>query len=247
MLDSIPIISVDSRAHEALSRVRVLYTDIDGTLVSSTGSVLARADGTPSLNVVEAILDVALAGLSVVPVSGRTLLQLREVTQLLGWKGYIAEAGGLIVHGLGVSADVQINTGTWDEASSTTGETPFKIITAAGVVEALMAEFPGMIEPYSSWQVDRYVSLLLRGCLDRAAGQAVLDTLPLPLDLLDNGLVRNPGTLTCGDRPPHAYHVVPRGVSKAAAITQDLARAVLIANKLRQLATRQQILLWPKR
>lgn len=220
---TIPPIATDPRGLEALARIRVLYTDIDGTLVASNGSVLADATGAPSLALAEAIVGVARAGLSVMPVSGRTLLQLREVTQLLGWHGYIAEAGGLIVHGIGLSADVRVESGTWDADLLADGRTPFEIITEAGVIDALIAEFPGEIEPYSSWQIDRYVTLLLRGCLDRATGQAFLDTLPLPLDFIDNGLVRNPGTLVCDDRAPHAYHVVPRGVSKVAAIEADLA------------------------
>jgi hypothetical protein len=70
--------------------------------------------------------------------------------------------------------------------------------------------------------MDREVSLLLRGCLELAEGQAVLDTLPLALDLVDNGGLRSMGTLTCTDRTPHAYHVVPRGVSKRRAIELDL-------------------------
>lgn len=210
-------------ARERLARVRILYTDIDGTLVSSTGSVLTSADGTPSTALATAIVRVAEAGLAVVPVSGRTLLQLREVTQLLGWHGYIAEAGGIIVHGLGMSADVRIETGDWTSATIPAGVTPFEAINEVGAVEALMEAFPGRIEPYTSWKVDRYVTLLLRGCLDHDEAQEVLDRLPLPIDLVDNGLVRNPGTLTCEDRRPHAYHVVPRGVSKARAIEDDLA------------------------
>jgi len=218
----IPFIA-SPEAREQLARVRILYTDIDGTLVSGTGSILTSADGTPSTALATTIVRVAKAGLTVVPVSGRTLLQLREVTQLLGWHGYIAEAGGVIVHGLGMSADVRIETGDWVPGIISEEITPFEAITDAGAVEALMDAFPGRIEPYTSWRVDHYVSLLLRGCLNHDQAQTVLDRLPLPIDLVDNGLVRNPGTLICRDRKPHAYHVVPRGVSKARAIEDDLA------------------------
>jgi hypothetical protein len=50
----------------------------------------------------------------------------------------------------------------------------------------------------------------------------VLDALALPLDLVDNGMLRSHGTLTCRDMAPHAYHVVPKGVSKARAIARDI-------------------------
>ncbi len=217
------LIADDERARAALSRVRVLYTDLDGTLVAPGGSVLADATGTPSTLVAERIVALARTGLSVVPISGRGRLQLREFTQLLGWDGYIAEAGGIIVHGTGLDAEIRVDRGTWPDDAVSVSESPFEAMNRAGAAEALIAAFPGRIEHYAPWQMEREVSLLLRGCLDVAEGQAVLDGLPLALDLVDNGMLRNRGTLTCDDRIPHAYHVVPRGVSKARAIEIDLA------------------------
>lgn len=222
MPDTTTLITDDPRAAAALASVRVLYTDIDGTLVARGGSILADADGAPSTLVADAIVEIARAGLSVVPVSGRGRLQLREFTQVLGWDGYIAEAGGIIVHGTGLSAEVRVDRGTWPDELLEAGETPFDAINRVGAAEALIAALPGRIEHYAPWQMDREVSLLLRGCVERAEGQAALDRLPLPLDFVDNGMVRSRGTLACTDMPPHAYHVVPRGVSKARAIALDL-------------------------
>ncbi|MRS12598.1 MAG: hypothetical protein EG823_05960 [Actinobacteria bacterium] len=223
MAHETPLLTADPRALEALTDVRVLYTDLDGTLVAQGGSVLADAAARPSLVVAERIVEISRAGLSVVPVSGRGRLQLRELTQLLGWDGYIAEAGGIIVHGTGLDYEDRVDTGTWPANVPGTGVTPFEAINGVRAAETLFEAFPGRIEHYAPWQLDREVSLLLRGCLDAAAGQAVLDTLPLPLDLIDNGLLRSYGTLTCRDMPPHAYHVVPKGVSKTRAIELDLA------------------------
>ncbi|MHB8049730.1 MAG: HAD family hydrolase [Coriobacteriia bacterium] len=223
MTTDIPCISDDPRASEALARVRVLYTDLDGTLVAKGGSVLADADAAPSLVAVEQIVALNRAGLRVVPISGRGRIQLRELTQLLGWDGYIAEAGGIIVHGTGLTYEDRVDLGTWTEDAIPHAVSPFEAINAVRAAETLMEAFPGRIEHYAPWQLDREVSLLLRGCLDTAEGQAVLDTLPLPLDLVDNGMLRSCGTLTCRDMPPHAYHVVPKGVCKARAIELDLA------------------------
>lgn len=219
----VPLMTEDAVAREALSKVRVLYTDLDGTLVARGGGVLADAEGNPSTVVAEAIVALRLAGLSVVPISGRGRQQLREVTELLGWDGYIAEAGGIIVHGTGVGSEARIDYGAWPAGTLTEGVTPFDAINEVGAAEALMEAFPGRIEHYATWQMHREVSLLLRGCLDHAEGQAVLDDLPLMLDLVDNGQLRSHGTLTCRDALPHAYHVVPRGVSKKRAIELDLA------------------------
>jgi hypothetical protein len=223
MTDHVRLISADSAAHEALRTVRVLYTDLDGTLVAPGGSVLGDAAGAPSLVVAERIVALARKGLDVVPVSGRGRPQLRELTQLLGWHTYIAEAGGIIVRGTGLRAEALVDHGQWPDDLLGDGETPVAAMNRVGAAEALIEAFPGRIEHYAPWQMDREVSLLLRGCLDAAEGQTVLDGLPLPLDLVDNGMLRSYGTLTCRDMPPHAYHVVPRGVSKARAIMLDLA------------------------
>lgn len=217
-----PLLTVDPRAVEPLSQVRVLYTDLDGTLVAKGGSVLADASASPSTVVAEAIVALNRAGLAVVPISGRGRVQLRELSQLLGWDGYIAEAGGIIVHGTGLDFEARIDCGDWAEGTIAEDVTPFEAINAVRAAETLIEALPGRIEDYAPWQMDREVSLLLRGCIDVAEGQKVLDALPLALDLVDNGMLRSYGTLTCRDVPPHAYHVVPRGVSKARAIALDL-------------------------
>ncbi len=220
--DTPPLID-DPRAREALANVRVLYTDLDGTLVAKGGSVLADADAAPSTIVAEAIVELSRAGVAVVPVSGRGRMQLRELAQLLGWDGYIAEAGGIIVHGTGLAFEEIVDHGAWDADTIAEGVTPFQAMNEIRAAETLIEALPGRIEYYAPWQMEREVTLLLRGCLDVAEGQAVLDTLPMPLDLVDNGMLRSYGTLTCRDMPPHAYHVVPRGVSKTRAIELDLA------------------------
>lgn len=223
MSHDLPLIGDDRGAAEALAKVRVLYTDLDGTLVAKGGSVLADAEGVPALMVAEAIVALNRAGVAVVPISGRGRAQLRELTQLLGWDGYIGEAGGIIVHGTGLGAEIRYDNGAWPAGTLSEGVTPFDAINEVLAAETLMQAFPGRIEHYAPWQLDREVSLLLRGCIDVAEGQAVLDTLPLALDFVDNGALRSHGTLTCTDRTPHAFHVVPRGVSKKRAIELDLA------------------------
>ena len=49
----------------------------------------------------------------------------------------------------------------------------------------------------------------------------MLDDITPPIDIVDNGIIRNRGALDC-DGEPHAYHLVPRGVTKSGAIAADL-------------------------
>jgi hydroxymethylpyrimidine pyrophosphatase-like HAD family hydrolase len=159
-----------------------------------------------------------------VPVSGRGRVQLIEVVRLLGWHDFIAEAGAVIVHGVGPGAKVIYNNAEWPEELLEHGDTPYELIARSGAAAALQAEFPGQLEYHTPWHEGREATHLLRGCLDANRAQAVLDTLEPPIGLLDNGIVRTRGTLACDESHiPHAYHLVPKGVSKAQAIELDLA------------------------
>lgn len=218
-----PLLAEDPRATAALADVEVLYSDLDGTLVARGGCLLAGADGEPGLEAAQAVVDLNRAKLRVVPISGRGRIQLTEVVRLLGWSDFIAEAGAIIVHGVGPGSVVRYNNAEWPASLLEGGVTPFELIDRSGAYEALVQAFPGRVETHTPWHMDREATHLLRGCLDARAAQGVLDELELPIGLLDNGMVRTKGALACGpDEFPHAYHLVPKGVSKAQAIRLDL-------------------------
>lgn len=224
-----PLLTDTPEALKALARAKVLYTDLDGTLLAQGGCVLADANGAPSTRVAEAVVSLNLAGLEVVPVSGRSRTQLIEVVRLLGWSSFIAEAGAVVQHGVGAGAQVSFGYGEWGPDAANADVTPYEAIERSGAAEALARAFPGRIEYHDPWHRDREATHLLRGCLDVAEAQSVLDSIEPAIDIVDNGIVRNPGDLTC-EGPPHAYHLVPRGVSKAAAISIDLARRGLTSS-----------------
>lgn len=222
----------DPAALEALSGVEILYTDLDGTLLARGGCVLADAEGAPSAAVAEAIVDANRAGLTIVPISGRGRIQLIEVVRLLGWRDFIAEAGAIIVHGVGAGSEVIYNYAEWPDTLLREGHTPYELIARSGAVEALQQAFPGKFEYHTPWHLDREATHLLRGCLDAAEAEAILEGLEPPIGLLDNGLVRTAGSLACDDSMlPHAYHLVPKGVSKAQAIALDLESRGLTAHQ----------------
>jgi hydroxymethylpyrimidine pyrophosphatase-like HAD family hydrolase len=219
MAPEVPFIDESPELAAALSRARVLYTDLDGTLMARGGSVLADGAGEPSTRVAEAIVAARGAGITIIPVSGRGRVQLIEVTRILGWEAFIAEAGGVIVREGG--AEKILNIGEWSQDSLKPGRTPYEIILDSGAIEALYDAFPGRIEYHTPWHENREITQVLRGCVDNSEAQGVLDGISPPIDFIDNGLIRNRGTLTC-DEQPHAYHLVPRGVSKSGAIADDL-------------------------
>lgn len=216
-------LEVDPEGLGRLARVEILYTDLDGTLLGHGGTLLVDGEGAPSTTACEAIVAVNRAGLPVVITSGRASLQLVEVARMCGWNDFIAEVGALRSIWRDGQRFTTFDTGQWPEGAPGPGATPLDAIRDAGAYEALVAAFPGRVEHHDPWHLNRSATDVLRGCLSLPDAQAVLDTLPLPIDVLDNGIVRRHSeTLIC-DRPLHAYHLVPRGVSKRRAITLDLA------------------------
>ena len=217
-----PRILADSpEALEALARVEVLYTDLDGTLLGRGASVLVDDRGEPTLETVEAIVAVNRAGLTVVMVSGRNAIQLAEDTRLLGWTDYIGEVG--CMRSVGRERHTTCSTGGWPADALLPGETPYEAIARAGALDALSTAFPGRIERHVPWDDNRLATHILRGEVDSAAAQAVLDTLPLPVAFIDNGIVHPPNHTLVGVEHIHAYHLVPKGASKTHALAEDLA------------------------
>jgi hypothetical protein len=210
---------------DALTGVDILYTDLDGTLLGPGGTLLVDGDGSPSATAANAVVDVNRAGLPVVIVSGRSRLQLVELARICGWNDFIAEAGAIRSRWNGADRELIFDTPHWPKGLPANGRTVFEEIVASGAYEALVEAFPGRVEYHDPWHLNRDATHVLRGCLDPEAAQRLLDTFELPMDLLDNGLVRrkNHG-LSCGDEPLHAYHIVPKDVSKRRAIELDLAQ-----------------------
>ena len=81
---------------ERYGRVRYVFTDLDGTMMGPGSCVLKNAAGEPSLEFATALVDLARAGIEVIPCSGRNRSMLHEDTRVLGLNSYIGEMGGLI-------------------------------------------------------------------------------------------------------------------------------------------------------
>ena len=223
MHDSTAIRSLDTSplAAAALARARVLYTDIDGTLLGRGACLIADGEGKPNLDAVTAAAALNGLAMPVVIVSGRNARQLREMTRLLGWPDFIGELGCVRSYGRG--ARLVYDTGIWPEGSTLDGETPYEAILRVGGLDALMKAFPGRIENHTPWHLDREVTHVLRGNVDIETAQAVLDTLPLPVTIVDNGIIHPPAHGLVGVTEIHAIHLVPTGTSKQRAVELDLA------------------------
>ena len=199
--------------------VRRVYADLDGTLLGPGGSLFSSPQG-PTGAPAGAVAALATAGIDLVPVSGRTRDQIRETARMLGAAAYIAELGGLVVSRTDGRDEITRNYGTFPGPG-----TPFDSIARSGAAGFLLDAYRRRLEPHAPWSfLPRECSMLLRGQveLEEARGRLSANGYGW-LDLLDNGIIHSRG----GRFPDldveevHAYHLVPKEVSKRSAVALD--------------------------
>jgi phosphoglycolate phosphatase len=194
--------------------IRCVYTDLDGTLLGRGASLFRDADGAFTLLPARALEACHRSGVEVVLKSGRRKAQVMEDARLLGQTSYIYEVGC----GLVIDDDEWFLTG---ELQPTPEKTVHQQIDESGALRILLDAFPGRLEPHAPWHTDRQFSHLMRGLVDTAETDALLAEHGLAnLRLVDNGVIAPKESLQDLPGPPHAYHLIPREASKAAAVAR---------------------------
>lgn len=210
------------------ARPRIVYTDLDGTLLGPRGGLLAAAEGGVTQEAARALGRLHEAGLIVVPVSGRTAPQVWEVARIIGAGDYIAELGGIVA--LEGQRQIVRRYGAF-----TGPGTPHMEMARDGAAGLLLETYRGRLEPHAPWAfLPRESSMLFRGLVDPAEADALLTRAGYGwLHLLDNGVIpRAFDSLAAG--PVHAYHLLPRGVDKASGVAahrerRDIPREACVA------------------
>lgn len=197
--------------------VRCLYVDLDGTLLGPRASLLTGADGGFSLLGVRALEACARVGAEVVIMSGRRQAQVAEDARLIGQSSYIFEAGSCLV----LDGDEHWLTG--DLVPAGDRGSIHDQIEAAGAPALLLAEYEGRLEYHDPWHRRREVSHLFRGLVDAFEVDDLLERRGHGgLRLVDNGVVHRRSAALAELPQVRAYHLVPRGASKANAVARHL-------------------------
>src|SRR3954447_2282921 len=203
--------------------IRCVYTDLDGTLLGRGGGLLKDADGAFSLLGVRAIEACARVGAEVVPVSGRRRDTTGEIARLLGQTAYAFELGcGVMVEG-----DETLLTGHLQPRD---GLTVYQLIAESGAPALLLERYAGRLEYHSPWHERREFTHLLRGLVDLDEANALLaGNGHDDLRLVDNGAIAPKPSLPDLAAAPHAYHLMPKAASKAAAVEAHMRARGLFA------------------
>jgi hydroxymethylpyrimidine pyrophosphatase-like HAD family hydrolase len=193
--------------------LRCLYTDLDGTLLGKFGNLFGDADGNFSRTAALMLEACDRAGIEVVIMSGRREETVRSDSRLIGQTSYIYEAGCAMV----IDGERTYLSGDW--VPDETG-TPAERIVASGLPDLLFERFRPRLEWHAPWHEGRELSLLLRGDVDVAEANALVDAEgPGDLRFLDNGAI---GRRMEGIEQAHAYHLVPGGASKGKAVGEHM-------------------------
>jgi hydroxymethylpyrimidine pyrophosphatase-like HAD family hydrolase len=187
-----------------------VYTDLDGTLLGRGSSLFRDAEGGFSLAQSRGLEACHRAGVEVVIMSGRRETQVHEAARLMGQNSYIYEAGCAFA----IEGETTLLTG--DLVPDEDG-TVYEKIEARGIPKMLFAHFDGRLEYHAPWHHGRVLSHLFRGKVDVAEANRLLEADGHDdLRLLDNGAIGR--EMPAVEGPTHAYHLVPKQVSKAGAV-----------------------------
>jgi len=187
-----------------------VYTDLDGTLLGRGSSLFRDAEGGFSLAQARALEACHRAGVEVVIMSGRREPQVHEAARLMGQTSYIYEAGCAFA----IDGETTLMTG---EMAPNEDGTIYEQIEARGIPKRLFEHFEARLEYHSPWHHGRVLSHLFRGKVSVEEANALLHEWgDDDLRLLDNGAIGRP--MPAVEGRTHAYHLVPKLVSKAAAV-----------------------------
>ena len=204
---------------------RILYSDLDGTMVGPGGCFFRGRERETTLEPSQALVALHDADVALSLVSGRTRAQLQEAARIFGADGYIAEMGAII---------------GWDHgrrSTMLTGQTPPEFagplvaqLESIGLVDALLGAFDGRLEHHAPWHLGHETDVMLHGLVDVEKVNVWLTDRGFPwLVVVDNGRLND--TVMDGlDERPHIYHLMARGISKGLAIKADLERRGLTAS-----------------
>ncbi len=196
--------------------LRCVYTDLDGTLLGRGASLFRDGEGSFTLLPARALGACFRAGVEVVLKSGRRKAQVMEDARLIGQSSFIYEVGcGLVIDG-----EETLLVG---DLMPRDGATVHELIERSGAPRLLLESYAGRLEYHSPWHRDREISHLLRGLVDVAEANALLERNGLEmLRLVDNGVISGRSSLPDLPGRPHAYHLIPRVASKAGAVARHM-------------------------
>jgi hydroxymethylpyrimidine pyrophosphatase-like HAD family hydrolase len=200
---------------ESLKDLKVIYTDLDGTLFNDKGCIIKDDKGDYYFDAVKLLPVVADSNWDIVMVSGRNKFQLRYNAQMIGLKNYIAELGAELIYNLGEKVYTTFDKDKIKYDLTYRGKDLIKI------VELFKKNFPDKIESETEWSRYRSYNALFFGEINLDKANKLLEDEGYKgLVVVDNGF-SSLVDLDLNIEKLHIYNLMPSGVNKAIGIKFD--------------------------
>jgi HAD superfamily hydrolase (TIGR01484 family) len=200
---------------DSAADVKVIFTDLDGTLLGRGGSLFALGDGTVTGAPAARLAEAHSLGVEVIPISGRQIEHVEPVAWVIGSRSYIAEVG-TIVSLLPKGSRERRTIEFFGEYTGS--EPPYDAMNSSGAVDLLLDRNKGRLEKHTPWNEGRRASHLFRGQVDVASENRALEEAGIAwCRLVDNGVIPRSFEGLEVSRV-HAYHLLPKGTGKARAV-----------------------------
>ncbi len=198
-----------------LNDLRVIYTDLDGTLFNHKGCIIKDYKDDYYFNALKLLPRIASKNWDIVMVSGRNKFQLRYNAQMIGLNNYISELGAELVYNLGEKIYITFNHNKAKFDLTYGGKDLIKIM------ELFKKNFPGKIESKTEWSRYRSYNALFFGEIDLDKANKLLEIKGYKeLTLVDNGF-SSLVDLDLDVESLHIYNLMPSEVNKSNGIKLD--------------------------
>ena len=198
-----------------IGEIKVVYTDLDGTMLNNKGCLIMDDEGNYYLEALEQLKNLSSKNIDVVLVSGRNKMQLKYNAQMMNLKNYIAEIGSEVVYDLG------------REVHSTYDKSKLKYDFASLgpdldiVADLLKKAFPKQIDYRAEWNRYRSTNILFLGEINLEKANKLLEENGYGDSvLINNGpTALYPTNLNLNKM--YFYNLMPKGVDKSSGLKLD--------------------------
>jgi HAD superfamily hydrolase (TIGR01484 family) len=199
----------------SIGEIKVVYSDLDGTLLNKKGCLIVDDDGIYYFEVVEQLKNLSSRNIDVVLVSGRSRLQLRYNAQMMNLKNYIAEHGSEVVYDL----EREVHT-TYDKSS-------LKYDFASlgpdldAVSDLLKKTFPMQIDCKKEWNRCRSTTVLFLGEVDLEEANRLLEKNGYGDSVIANNGPTALFSTNLNVNKLYLYNLIPKGIDKSTGVKLD--------------------------
>ena len=152
-----------------IGEIKVVYTDLDGTLLNNRGCLIMDDEGNYFLGAAKQLKNLFSKNIDLVLVSGRNKMQLKYNAQMMNLKNYIAEIGSEVVYDLGKEVHTTYDKSKLKYDFASLGPDLDKVTCL------LMKAFPMQIDCKPEWNRYRSTNVLFLGEVDLAKANKLLE------------------------------------------------------------------------